>query len=96
MEDSLSILQYIKKKYSINNLEEIVSLFYLSMLFSIIIYLSMRFEVIQMAFMIFSVLNISMYLLNNYYKTKYNNQLEIINEKMKYITELVEKILITS
>lgn len=92
MEEKLSILQYIKKKYNILYLEEIISLFYISLLCSIIIYLSMKFEVIQMACIIFIVLFFSMYLINQYYKQKYNNQLEIINEKMKYISELLETI----
>jgi len=92
MEEKLSILQYIKKKYNILYLEEIVSLFYISLLCSIIIYLSMKFEVIQMACIIFIVLFFSMYLINQYYKQKYNNQLEIINEKMKYISQLLETI----
>ena len=92
MEESLSILQYIKKKYGISHLEEIVSLFYISLLCSIIIYLSMKFEVIQMACIIFIILFFSMYLINQYYKKKYDNQLEIINEKMKYIGELLQTI----
>lgn len=93
MNENLSILQYIKKKYDINYLEDIVSLFYLSLLCSIIIYLSMKFEVIQMTCIIFIILFFSMYLINQYYKKKYNEQLNIINGKMKYISELLEKIL---
>ena len=92
MEESLSILQYIKKKYNIMHLEEIVSLLYISLLCSIIIYLSMKFEVIQMASIIFIILFFSMYLINQYYKDKYNTQLENINEKMKYISELLQTI----
>ena len=92
MEDKLSILQYFKRKYNIPYLEDIISLFYLSLLCSIIIYLSMKFEVIQMTCVIFIILFFSMYLINQYYKTKYNEQLEIINEKMKYISELLTTI----
>jgi hypothetical protein len=92
MEDNLSILQYIKKKYDISNLEDIIALFYLSLLCSIIIYLSMKFEVIQMTFIIFIILFFAMYLINQYYQKKYNNQLLIINDKMKYIGELLSKI----
>ena len=92
MEDNLSILQYIKKKYDISNLEDIVALFYLSLLCSIIIYLSMKFEVIQMTCIIFIILFFAMYLINQYYQKKYNNQLTVINEKMKYIGELLNKI----
>ena len=52
----------------------------------------MKFEVIQMTCVIFIILFFSMYLINQYYKTKYNEQLEIINEKMKYISELLTTI----
>jgi len=92
MSEKLSIIDYFKKKYNIQNLEDIVALFYLSLLCSIIIYLSMKFEVIQMASIIFIVLFFSMYLINQYYKNKYEIQLNTINEKMKYISELLQKI----
>jgi len=92
MSDNLSILQYLKKKYDIPFLEEIVSLFYLSLLCSIIIYLSMKFEVIQMTCIIFIILFFSMYLINQYYKNKYNEQMDHVNEKMKYISELLQNI----
>jgi hypothetical protein len=92
MEENLSILQYFKKKYNINYLEDIVSLFYLSLLCSIIIYLSMKFEVIQMTCIIFIILFFSMYLINQYYKKKYDDQLIVVNEKMKYISELIQNI----
>ena len=92
MEDNLSILQYIKRKYNIPYLEDIVAIFYLSLLCSIIIYLSMKFEVIQMTCIIFIILFFSMYLINQYYKKKYDDQLETINTKMKYISELLQKI----
>ena len=92
MDEKLSILQYIKRKYNIPYLEDIVALFYISLLCSIIIYLSMKFEVIQMTCIIFIVLFFSMYLINQYYKKKYDEQLDIINGKMKYIGELLTKI----
>ena len=92
MDDNISILQYFKKKYNIPYLEDIVAIFYLSLLCSIIIYLSMKFEVIQMTCIIFIILFFSMYLINQYYKKKYDDQLDIINTKMKYISELLQKI----
>ena len=92
MDDNLSILQYIKKKYNIPYLEDIVAIFYLSLLSSIIIYLSMKFEVIQMTSIIFIILFFSMYLINQYYKKKYDDQLIVLNEKMKYISELIKNI----
>ena len=92
MDNNLSILQYLKKKYNIAYLEEIVSLFYLSLLCSIIIYLSMKFEVIQMTAIIFIILFFSMYLINQFYQKKYNDQIGIVNEKMKHIAELLQSI----
>ncbi len=92
MDEKLSILQYFKKKYDIPYLEDIIAIFYLSLLSSIIIYLSMKFEVIQMTSIIFIILFFSMYLINQYYKKKYDDQLELINTKMKYISELLQKI----
>ena len=92
MEENLSILQYIKKKYNIEYLEDIIALFYLSLLCSIIIYLSMKFEVIQMTCIIFIILFFSMYLIHQYYKKKYNEQMEIVEGKMKNISELLDKI----
>lgn len=92
MDENLSILQYIRKKYNINYLEDIISLLYLSLLCSIIIYLSMKFEVIQMTLVIFIILFFSMYLINQYYKKKYEDQIEVLNEKMIHISELLQKI----
>lgn len=92
MDYNLSILQYFKKKYNLNYLEDIVSLFYLSLLCSIIIYLSMKFEIIQMTCIIFIILFFSMYLMNQYYKKKYDDQIVVLNEKMKYISELIQDI----
>lgn len=88
----LSIIDYFKKKYNIDNLENMVSLFYLSLLCSVIIYLSTKIEVIQMTFVIFVVLLFSMYLINQYYKKKYETQMETITDKIKYISELIAKI----
>ena len=92
MDQNLSILQYIRKKYNIDHLEDIISLLYLSLLCSIIIFLSMKFEVIQMTLIIFIILFFSMYLINQYYKKKYEDQIEILNEKMIHISELLQKI----
>jgi hypothetical protein len=92
MDQNLSILQYIKKKYNITYLEDLIALFYLSLLCSIIIYVSMKFEVIQMTCIIFIILFFSMFLINQYYKKKYNEQLDIINGKMEQISLLLKNI----
>lgn len=92
MEDSLSIIDYLKKKYNIEHFEEIISIMYLSLLASIIIYLSMQFEVIKMSLVIFIVLFFSIYIINQHYKKKYDEQVTVMNEKIKYIGELLQKI----
>ena len=92
MGENLSFIDYFKKKYNIEYLDEIIALLYLSLLASIIIYLSMKFEVIQMSLIIFIVLFFSIYLINQHYKKKYEDQVEVMNEKIKYIGELLQKI----
>ena len=92
MEDSLSIIDYLKKKYNIEHFDEIISIMYLSLLASIIIYLSMQFEVIKMSLVIFIVLFFSIYIINQHYKKKYDEQVTVMNEKIKYIGELLQKI----
>ena len=64
----------------------------MSLLCSIIIYVSMKFEVIQMTCIIFIILFFSMFLINQYYKKKYNEQLDIINGKMEQISSLLKNI----
>ena len=44
MTEQLSFLEYFKRKYNIPNLEDFVSLFYISLLCAIIIYCSLKFE----------------------------------------------------
>lgn len=92
MDGNLSTIDYLKKKYNIEHLDEIIALLYLSLLASIIIYLSMKFEVIQMSLIIFTVLFFSIYIINQHYKRKYDEQVDIMNEKIKYIGELLQKI----
>lgn len=76
--------------------EDIFSLFYLSFLCSVIIYLSMKLELIEMTCIIFIILFFSMYIINQYYKNKYDKQFEIISDKLKYISELLDKITLSS
>jgi hypothetical protein len=52
----------------------------------------MKFEVIQMTCIIFIILFFSMFLINQYYKKKYNEQLDIINGKMEQISSLLKNI----
>ena len=61
---NVSFIDYFKNKYNLTNLEEIISLLYLSLLISIVIYLSSKFEVIQMAIIIFFVILMLSYILD--------------------------------
>jgi len=92
MDAELSIIDYLKQKYNIEHLDEFIALLYLSLLASIIIYLGMKFEVIKMSLVIFMVLFFSIYIINQHYKKKYDSQVNIMNEKIKYIGELLQKI----
>lgn len=90
---TISFIDYIKKKYNIQNLEEIISLLYLSLLISIIIYLSSKFEVIQMTIIIFFVILILSYIINKHYEKKYNAQISFVRNKFEDINELLKKII---
>jgi hypothetical protein len=92
MDNELSIIDYLKQKYNIEHLDEFIALLYLSLLASIIIYLGLKFEVIKMSLVIFIVLFFSIYIINQHYKKKYDEQVNIMNEKIKYIGELLQKI----
>ena len=87
---NISILQHIRKKYNIPYLEEAVSIFFISLITACIIFLSMKYEVIQMTMVIFILLLIVIFVVNQYYKKKYVEKVETINEKMKSIGELIE------
>ena len=54
--EKISWIDYIQKKYEIDNLDDIITLIYLSLLCSIIIYISFYFPVIHTAIIIFVVL----------------------------------------
>tara|TARA_B110000037_G_scaffold220947_1_gene290286 strand:+ start:1494 stop:1799 length:306 start_codon:yes stop_codon:yes gene_type:complete len=89
----ISFIDYIKHKYDIENLEEIISLLYLSLLISIVIYIASKFEVIQMAIIIFFVLLMLSYIINKYYEKKYEKQMLFVKNKFGDISILLNKII---
>ena len=89
----ISFIDYFKHKYDIENLEEIISLLYLSLLISIVIYIASKFEVIQMAIIIFFVLLMLSYIINKYYEKKYEKQMLFVKNKFGDISILLNKII---
>ena len=90
---NVSFIDYFKNKYNITNLEEIISLLYLSLLISIVIYLSSKFEVIQMAIIIFFVILMLSYIINKHYEKKYEWQMSFVKSKFEDINVLLQKII---
>jgi len=90
---TVSFIDYMKNKYNLTNLEEIISLLYLSLLISIVIYLSSKFEVIQMAIVIFFVILMLSYIINKHYEKKYECQMSFVRNKFEDINVLLKKII---
>jgi len=90
---TVSFIDYMKNKYNLTNLEEIISLLYLSLLISIVIYLSSKFEVIQMAIVIFFVILMLSYIINKHYEKKYEGQMSFVRNKFEDINVLLKKII---
>ena len=90
---NISFIDYFKKKYNLTNLEEIISLLYLSLLISIVIYLSSKFEVIQMAIVIFFVILMLSFIINKHYEKKYEGQMSFVRSKFEDINVLLQKII---
>lgn len=90
---NISFIDYFKNKYNLTNLEEIISLLYLSLLISIVIYLSSKFEVIQMAIVIFFVILMLSFIINKHYEKKYEGQMSFVRGKFEDINVLLQKII---
>jgi FtsH-binding integral membrane protein len=93
MNENISWIDYIKKKYKIEHLEEYISLFFLSLLGSIIIYISFQFPIFHTAILIFVVLLFSMYLIHQYYEIQYQQKIEFIQSKLITIREQLKEVL---
>ena len=90
--ESVSWIDYIKQKYNIPYLENIIYLLLLSLICSIIIYLSLYFPIFHTTLIIFIVLGVCIFIINNYYKNLYNENIRIIEEKMDTIQKLIGKL----
>lgn len=90
--ESLSWIDYIKQKYNIPYLENIIYLLLLSFICSIIIYLSLYFPIFHTALIIFIVLGVCIFLINNYYKNLYEDNIRYIKGKMEKINKVIESL----
>ncbi len=90
--ETVSWIDYIKQKYNIPYLENIIYLLLLSLICSIIIYLSLYFPIFHTTLIIFIVLGVCIFIINNYYKNLYNENIRIIEEKMDTIQKLIGKL----
>lgn len=91
--ENVSWIDYIQKKYEIDNLDDIITLIYLSLLCSIIIYISFYFPVIHTAIIIFVVLCFAMFIIHRYYQLKYQKKVDFIREKLKDIQQNIDVII---
>ncbi len=91
-EISLSWIDYIKQKYKIPYLENIIYLLLLSLICSIIIYLSLYFPIFHTTLIIFVVLGICIFLINNYYKNLYHENMQHIQSKIEKIQKVMESL----
>ncbi len=87
--ESLSWIDYVKTKYNMPYLENMIYLLLLSLICSVIIYLSLYFPVFHTALIIFVVLGIAIFLINNYYKNLYEENISHIKERMKKIDTII-------
>tara|TARA_A100001015_G_C14703779_1_gene599316 strand:+ start:329 stop:631 length:303 start_codon:yes stop_codon:yes gene_type:complete len=93
---NISFLDYFKKKYNIENLENIIAIFYLSFILSIVLYLSNKYEIIQTTINIFILIIFLSLMINRYYNIKYQEQISFIRQKFENIKELLNDIIETN
>lgn len=93
MDYNISIIDYFKKKYNIENLESLVSIFYLCLILSILLYLSTKHEIIQNTLNIFILVIFLSFMINRYYNKRYEQQILFIKTKFESIKELLNDII---
>ena len=93
MEYNISLIDYLKKKYEIENLEGFIALFYFCMILSIILYLSNKHEIIQTTINIFILVLFLSFMINKYYSKRYEEQISFIKSKFENIQELLNDII---
>lgn len=93
MNEQLSLIDYIKKRYKIDNLEDYSTFLIIAMMSTILIYLSLQFPVFQTFIIIFIIILFTSYFVNQYYRMKYEKQIELINEKFKKMKNQIKEII---
>ncbi len=93
MDFNISFIDYLKKKYNIENLEGFIALFYLCIILSIVLYLSTRYQIIQTTLNIFMLILFLSVMINRYYNKKYEEQISFIKTKFESIKELLNDII---
>ncbi len=93
MNEQLSLIDYIKKRYKIENIEDYSTFIIIAIMVTILIYLSLQFPVFQTFIVVFVIILFASYFINQYYKMKYEKQIELINEKFKKMKNQIEEIL---
>lgn len=93
MNEQLSLIDYIKKRYKIDNLEDYSTFLIIAMMSTILIYLSLQFPVFQTFIIIFIIILFTSYFVNQYYRMKYEKQIELINEKFKKMKNQIKEIM---
>lgn len=95
LNDELSIIDFIKKKYKIYNLNDIIEIIFLGSLFGLFLYFFIYFKNDLMYYILIMII-ICMGLiifLKIKYKKEYVEKIEIINFKIKDIKKDLKKIL---
>jgi hypothetical protein len=95
MDSQISFIDYLKKRYNIENIEDYFTFFLLAVIVSIFIYLSLSFPVFQTVFVIFIIIIFLSYFINKHYEIKYNKQMELIRDKFTIIKQQIDDILHT-
>lgn len=93
MDYNISIIDYFKRKYNIENLESIIALFYFCLILSIVLYLASKHEIIQTTINIFILVLFLSFMINRYYNKKYEEQILFIRTKFESIKELLDDII---
>lgn len=91
---NLSLADYIKKKYNFNEFPEIVEIFFLGLIASIIIYffIFFRSDILYIAVVVTGILIIIVYFLNKKYKSEYDSKIEYISTKLLEVKKQLKKL----
>ena len=95
MIDDISIIDFIKKKYNIYNLSEIIEIFLFGSLFGIVLYFFIYFKNDMMYYILIMgfITLLLMVLLKFKFKKEYIEKIEIINFKLKDLKKDLKEII---